>query len=188
MAGDIAAEKPKRKGMSKRLRFDVFKRDGFKCMYCGNCPPAVLLHVDHINPVARGGKNDNDNLVTACEPCNQGKSDVPLSVVPQSLADKAAETREREEQIKGYQAVMAERRVRLDDECWEVANVYIAHFKHLGIRKDWLLSIKHFIEKLGMYVCIDAMERALSKKSYSKSSAFSYFCGICWNKIREAQA
>ena len=59
-----------RKGISKKTRFDVFKRDLFACQYCGAHPPGVLLHVDHIVAVASGGTNDKDNLVTACQPCN----------------------------------------------------------------------------------------------------------------------
>lgn len=59
--------KTKRKGLSKRTRFNVFKRDGFTCQYCGAHPPKVVLHVDHITPVVEGGGNDIDNLVTSCE-------------------------------------------------------------------------------------------------------------------------
>ena len=35
--------------MSKKMRFDVFKRDGFQCQYCGSTPPSVVLEVDHIH-------------------------------------------------------------------------------------------------------------------------------------------
>lgn len=174
-----------RKALSKKTRFEVFKRDGFKCMYCGAHPPSVLLHVDHIDPVALGGKNDMDNLVTSCQPCNQGKSATPLSAVPQSLADKAAEAVERESQIKGYQDVMAAARERIDDQSWDVAEVFMAHFSEDTFRKDWRVSIKSFVEQLGLHECLGAMEKALAKKRHSKTGAFSYFCGICWNKIRE---
>ena len=51
-----------RKTLSKKLRFDVFKRDGFKCQYCGITPEKEILQVDHIIPVAEGGENDMDNL------------------------------------------------------------------------------------------------------------------------------
>ena len=68
-----------RKAITKKLRFEVFKRDGFKCQYCGNEAPKVVLNVDHINPVAKGGKNDILNLITSCEGCNAGKSDRLLS-------------------------------------------------------------------------------------------------------------
>lgn len=64
-----------RKALSKSLRFEVFKRDSFTCQYCGGKAPEVLLHVDHIEPVSKGGTNDLLNLITSCEPCNAGKSD-----------------------------------------------------------------------------------------------------------------
>jgi len=176
----------KRTAISKKTRFEIFKRDGFKCMYCGNHPPQVLLHVDHIDPVSKGGKNDPDNLITACEPCNLGKSATPLSSVPQSLKDKALLTMEREEQIRGFQSVMAGKRLRIEDEAYEVADLFVTHFNEDGIRKDYIVSIKNFIDKLGLDDCLDSMEKAISKKPYSKYTCFAYFCGICWNKIRES--
>ena len=69
----------KRKALSKRTRFEVFKRDQFRCQYCGASAPDVLLELDHITPVAEGGDDFLLNLVTACTACNAGKSAVPLS-------------------------------------------------------------------------------------------------------------
>lgn len=66
-------KKPKRKGLSKKLRFEVFKRDSFTCQYCGQSSPEVILNVDHINPVAKGGNNSITNLITSCFDCNSGK-------------------------------------------------------------------------------------------------------------------
>ena len=71
--------KTKREGISSRTRFEVFKRDGFKCQYCGRAAPSVALVVDHVEPVSSGGKNNRDNLISACVDCNAGKSDKPLS-------------------------------------------------------------------------------------------------------------
>ena len=68
-----------RKSIPKSVRFEVFKRDSFKCQYCGASSPDVLLVIDHIKPVAGGGESDITNLITACQPCNSGKSDRPLS-------------------------------------------------------------------------------------------------------------
>lgn len=65
--------------ISKRLRFEVFKRDSFACQYCGAQAPAVLLHVDHIQPRSKDGTSDLTNLITACESCNLGKSNITLS-------------------------------------------------------------------------------------------------------------
>lgn len=69
----------KRLPTSKRLRFEVFKRDLFTCQYCGARPPEVVLVVDHIMPVVGGGLTDIDNLISACLACNQGKADKPLT-------------------------------------------------------------------------------------------------------------
>ncbi len=68
-----------RKSISKRIRFEVFKRDAFTCQYCGKVAPDVVLHIDHIKPVSKGGSNGILNLVTSCESCNSGKSNIELS-------------------------------------------------------------------------------------------------------------
>ena len=65
----------RRKSTGKRLRFEVFKRDHFTCQYCGAQPPDIVLVPDHIVPVKDGGETSIENLLTACEPCNQGKAD-----------------------------------------------------------------------------------------------------------------
>ena len=59
--------------LSKKIRFEVFKRDSFTCQYCGKSAPGVILEVDHIVPVAEGGKNEIINLITSCRDCNRGK-------------------------------------------------------------------------------------------------------------------
>lgn len=68
-----------RKPLSQKTRFEVFKRDRFACQYCGATAPDVVLHVDHIKPVSKGGTNDILNLVTACKDCNGGKGARELS-------------------------------------------------------------------------------------------------------------
>lgn len=62
-----------RKAIGKKIRFEVFKRDSFTCQYCGKSAPDVVLEIDHIQPVAKGGDNDIMNLVTCCKACNAGK-------------------------------------------------------------------------------------------------------------------
>ncbi|WP_446008353.1 HNH endonuclease [Candidatus Electrothrix sp.] len=59
-----------RKSLSKKLRFEVFKRDSFTCQYCGKVAPNVILEVDHIEPVSKGGSNELLNLITSCYDCN----------------------------------------------------------------------------------------------------------------------
>lgn len=174
-----------RKALSKKLRFEIFKRDSFTCQYCGSHPPAVVLHADHIIPVADGGQNTEDNLITACEACNLGKGARPLDSAPLPLADKAKLVAEKEAQIRGYNEVMQMRRARIVDDAWAVAQPFMEHFNQTEFRKDWLQSIKTFVEKLGVYDATDAMERAVVKRPHSKDQSFRYFCGICWAKIRE---
>ena len=64
--------------ISKSLRFKVLNRDNFTCQYCGRKPPEVKLHVDHIVPSSKNGYTRIDNLITACQECNLGKSDKEL--------------------------------------------------------------------------------------------------------------
>lgn len=59
--------------ISPKLRFEVFKRDGFTCQYCGRKTPEVVLEVDHIIPKSKGGGDELENLVTSCWECNRGK-------------------------------------------------------------------------------------------------------------------
>lgn len=177
----------KRKAISKKVRFDIFKRDGFTCQYCGAHPPQAILHVDHIVPVKEGGRNEDTNLITACDCCNLGKAAKSLSLVPRSLADRADEIAEREAQIRGYSEIMAAQRERIESDCWQVADVFISEFSLSGITKQDFESIRNFVNKIGVHECIRAMERAAAKKPYSQWQAFRYFCGICWNIVREMQ-
>ncbi len=58
------------------LRFQVFKRDNFRCVACGRSPAThfgVELHADHILSVANDGKTVLTNLQTLCQDCNLGK-------------------------------------------------------------------------------------------------------------------
>jgi 5-methylcytosine-specific restriction endonuclease McrA len=63
-------------GLSKR--FDVIKRDGYKCVICGKDGRQSRLEVDHIRPVSLGGNSDMSNLQTLCFDCNRGKRDKSL--------------------------------------------------------------------------------------------------------------
>lgn len=92
----------KREPIGKKLRFEVFKRDNFTCQYCGKKAPEVVLHCDHIHPVAGGGKKELLNLVTACDACNLGKGDRKLddgTVVARQQA-QLEELQERREQLE----------------------------------------------------------------------------------------
>jgi hypothetical protein len=173
-----------RKSLSKKLRFDVFKRDNFACQYCGATPPKVVLEVDHIDPVALGGLDEIDNLITACFPCNRGKSANPLTAVPQSLCDKASETAEREEQLAGYQAVLRAKRERIEDDVW---SVFARWREQTETTHERFNTVKRFVERLGLDAVLDAVDITLSAHIRSAKGEFLYFCKVCWNKVTEAE-
>ena len=62
-----------RQPIPRKLRHQVFQRDGYRCRECGATNKETRLHVDHITPVAKGGTNDLSNLQTLCEECNRAK-------------------------------------------------------------------------------------------------------------------
>lgn len=62
--------------MSDQLRYEILRRDGFRCQLCGaTAEDGSKLHVDHIIPIAKGGKTVKSNLRVLCERCNMGKRD-----------------------------------------------------------------------------------------------------------------
>ena len=60
-------------------RDDIFARDEWRCVYCGELFPAEELTVDHVQPRVRGGDRSAGNLVTACRTCNAAKGHRRLS-------------------------------------------------------------------------------------------------------------
>jgi hypothetical protein len=61
-----------REPIPERIRNEVWRRDGGKCVECGS---VQNLEFDHVIPVAKGGSNTARNLRILCEPCNRRKSD-----------------------------------------------------------------------------------------------------------------
>ncbi len=71
---DESSEKSEtgREHIPERIRNEVWRRDGGKCVQCGS---VYKLEFDHMVPVAAGGSNTARNLQILCEPCNRRKSD-----------------------------------------------------------------------------------------------------------------
>lgn len=72
--------------ISKALRFEILTRDGYRCRYCGASPQTTVLHIDHVLPRSKGGRDDASNLVTACADCNLGKTDRRIVGIPAGFA------------------------------------------------------------------------------------------------------
>jgi len=78
-------------------KFEVLHRDNFRCIYCGRAPwntPDLIMHIDHIYPHAKGGRNTLSNLVTSCCECNVVKSATLIEDEEEIL--KIVENRNRE--------------------------------------------------------------------------------------------
>lgn len=71
-------KKPRqRTHIPRGLRHEVFKRDNYTCQECGATKEdGAKLHIDHIIPVSKGGKDELENLQTLCDKCNLNKSNL----------------------------------------------------------------------------------------------------------------
>lgn len=181
--------------VGKRLRFEVFKRDRFTCQYCGRTPPSVVLHVDHVIPQSDGGPDTETNLVTACEGCNQGKSNIPLTEVTKTVAEQMERTRERREQVEALNRLLAEERDAEDAQIEELGTywydlIYTKKGRYV-FGDDRARSIRTFLKKLPAMSIKEAIDIAASRvrvfEPERDDKRWKYFCGVCWGKIRELE-
>ena len=182
--------------VGKRLRFEVFKRDGFQCQYCGRTPPLVVLNCDHIEPVSGGGGDDEINLITSCYDCNSGKSDVPLGQVTRPIAAQMAEARERKEQVEAYGELLMELR-HAEDSSIDGLGTYWNNQTHSADEQNLYVfgqtrqsSVRTFLKKIPYAVVLDSIDVAMSRWPCTWKNderTWRYFCGICWHRIREAE-
>lgn len=182
--------------VSKRTRFEVFKRDGFRCQYCGRTPPQVVLQADHIHPASDGGPDTADNLVTACEDCNAGKSDVPLSSVPRPLAAVMEEAAEKREQLEAYNQFLVEQKAAEDGRVEQVGRHWFNKLVQPRDRDRWVFgdtraqSIRTFLRRLPFVAVVEAVDIAharIQPALNNDEKCWKYFCGVCWKKIRDAE-
>jgi hypothetical protein len=163
----VAEAKTKRKGLSKKVRFEVFKRDSFTCQYCGEKAPDIILHVDHINPVSKGGTNEILNLITSCQNCNLGKSNNKLG--DKSTINKQQkqleELQERREQID----MMFEWQKGLNQLDDEICKKIIGHIEEIIVPFTLNDNGKSTIKKVYSSFSIDEIFEAINtSKKYLK--------------------
>lgn len=149
-----------RKSISKKVRFEVFKRDSFKCQYCGKCAPDVVLNVDHINPVSKGGANDLLNYITSCQDCNAGKSDRLLSD-DSAMAKQRAQLEELNERREQLEQMLAWRDglrgigdIALDAARKAWASLGTGHL----MNETGEAQMRKLISKFGLQIVLDAIE------------------------------
>lgn len=175
--------------VSKRLRFEIFRRDGYTCRYCGRAAPEVKLVPDHIVPTALGGRDEPTNLVTSCEDCNSGKSATPPDApLVAQVADDAARWAAAQSAVASRMAQELMRNAELHarfDTAWKTAG-------DAPRPADWARSVDGFLAAgLPIEVLLDAAKSATSNRKVMPSAAFRYMCGIAWarvNSMREEVA
>lgn len=176
--------------ISKKVRFEVFKRDGFKCQYCGRSAPDVILHVDHINPVSNGGNNDIMNLVTSCSKCNLGKGATRLddNSIIEKQRKQLQELNEKREQLE----MMLSWRESLSEFDQEVVNAVTEKINKLiepnEVNSDGEKNIKAWLKKFSIEEILNAIDQAYesyfmrcSSKSHDEKSnnLFNLIPRIC---------
>lgn len=171
--------------VSKRLRYEILRRDNNTCRYCGQSAPDVKLTVDHVVPTALGGSDDPANLVAACKDCNAGKSaSAPDSALVAAADKKAmrwsqAMTRVVEERA----AELAAERARTDpfDTAW---SAWTVNGEPVPRDPNWKNSILRFLAGgIDDQFMADAIHTAMGLDRVPASEKWRYFCGICWREL-----
>lgn len=162
-----------RKAISKRMRFEVLKRDSFTCQYCGKQPPDTVLHLDHIKPVSKGGKNTILNLVTSCVDCNLGKSNVELSddsaiKKQQSQLNLMAEKKTQIELMIKWRDSLESADELLVDSIVNLINKLMAEYQ---LNEDGIMKVRKAVSKRGYQAVYDSVKlfynRCSSVKDFS---------------------
>lgn len=177
--------------VSKRLRFEVFRRDNNTCRYCGRAAPDVSITIDHVIPEALGGTDEPSNLVTACKDCNSGKSATP--------PDAAVVAGIREDALEWSWAIQEAAGRMLDD--LDVRLEYRAAFENAWLRwgtgtgssrvtvalpPEWRVSVDNFFAAgLPIEVLVDCVDTTMAASKVR--DPFRYTCGIAWNQVRVLQ-
>ena len=176
--------------LTRRIRYEILRRDNYTCQYCGAKAPDVALTVDHVVPVALGGTDDASNLVTACRPCNEGKA----AVAPDSPIVATVDRRAKQ-LATAIMLVAEERRLDLEHERFvvetfdEIWTEYQSAGRPLAREPGWIGTVLRFVslglelEELAWYVRI-----AMDKPNVATAARWKYFCGCCWGEIKRRQA
>ena len=150
-----------RKAISKTVRFEVFKRDAFTCQYCGRSAPDVVLEIDHILPVSKGGDNDILNLVTSCSECNNGKSNRLLNddSVVQKQKEQLKELNEKREQLR-MMIEWCEELKRLDEDVIDSVKEYVEKTFKASVSEHGEKTIGKWIKRFDLNLIFECIDRA----------------------------
>lgn len=177
--------------INQRLRFEILKRDGNACRYCGAMAPDAKLTIDHVMPVALGGTDDSSNLVTACRDCNAGKT----STMPDEkvVADVAAADLKLAAALRQAAAEVLAESEPADDER-EYVDVFHRMWgeyqtpgnNDVPLPRNWRATVVNWRRSgLSEELMADALYIAMNAKGVTNDSVFRYMCGVVKNQLRK---
>lgn len=170
--------------MKKSLRFKVFERDNFTCQYCGEKPPNVILHCDHIFPKSKGGKEDEINLITSCIDCNLGKRDKIIKNPRSKKEIKKATEKiiESEKQLTEYYKFLRKKEKKHNKIIKDITDYWAELWNYeYTLNHRGKTSIKTFLKFLEPQEIKESMDIAMCK-NFNVEQCFKYFCGVIYTK------
>jgi hypothetical protein len=178
----------KRRAISKRVRYEVLRRDNHTCRYCHATDSA--LTIDHVVPVALGGTDEPSNLVAACRDCNSGKTS--------STPDSALVAQATDDALRWSAAMEVAAGLAADDirAGLEYADALDAEWKRWSFGNGrevprpagWHQSATAWrAAGLPIEILIDSARLALGNDKIDAHSTWRYFCGIAWKRLAKIQ-
>lgn len=163
--------------VSKRLRFEVLRRDKNTCVYCGATAADGPLTVDHVIPKSLGGTDHPNNLVTACRDCNSGKSSsAPGAPV---VEEARLDARRWKRTLEAVAAERTDRRLEVV-EAW---NVVERMWPWSEPPEDWKKSVEAFVHRgLTAFDIEFYMHKAIDAGT-GYDHVWRYFCKVAWSEV-----
>lgn len=169
--------------MTQRLRYEILKRDGYRCQYCGASAEETELRVDHVVPRALNGTDSPDNLVAACVECNTGKSSThpDAETVARVSAKQFAWRAAIDDALQAFMDEKAETDAAADDfaDAWN--GWTYPDGRRCPIPDDWRTSFERWL-RLGFTAehLISLLPVSMKKTQVQGSGKWPYFCGVVW--------
>ncbi|SHY11634.1 HNH endonuclease, putative [Mycobacteroides abscessus subsp. abscessus] len=204
--------------VTKRLRYEVLRRDNYSCRYCGRSAPEVKLTVDHVVPVALGGSDEPSNLVAACSDCNAGKSSVPAdaALISDVSSDAIRWAMAIQEAVTRMEAERREIHIWFRQVWFTAADgLLVARNRSGGLitstgSSDMYTNAFHYtelhlleapkrpanhIDSVMTFMAagldrptLERLARTAMQSNVRRDDKWKYFCGCCWKQIGRIQA
>lgn len=181
--------------VTPRLRYEILRRDGHRCHYCGLTAAQTTLVIDHVIPRALGGRTVPENLVTSCRRCNAGKSSVPpdaplVEDVDRDARRWASAIRRAAEARQGERERLVAITKALDAEwsSWTYRPYQGARKKPVPRPDDWDIAVARWVTLgLDLQAISYYLDISMRNSKVHPEKAWVYFAGCCWNGMKDLQ-